>query len=182
MSRHGWYLGERLSIFCLFDESIPSEVRAAVAKALHETPRGPNVVGGKPKFPRVTEDQFWMDILPREETSALVKLVGPDSWFIPNLLGLSEDDMVWLLIRVDEWQLLPGYKRMMNFVKGLSVTNDCAEMGVALIQNFVNSTNDESLRQDLILAVQSHREQYPVRKLSKEILKGVKASASNNNE
>ena len=97
-------------------------------------------------------------------------------------MDLSEDDMVWLQQRVAEWKLLPGYKRMRSFVQGLSVTNDCAERGVALIQNFVNSSTDEALRQDLILAVQSHREQYPMRQLNKKLLKTVKASAINNNK
>ena len=89
---------------------------------------------------------------------------------IPNLLKLSDEDMIWLQLRVDEWPLLKGYKKMAAFVKGLFVTNDCAERGVALIQNFVHRSTDEELRQDILIAVQDHREKFPIQKMSKSNL------------
>ena len=106
------------------------------------------------------------------------RLVGEESWFIPDMLGLSSNDMVWLQLRVDEWSLLSGYRKLKAFIDGLSVTNDCAERGVALIQSFIDCTTDEELRQDLVVAIQKHREDYPAVKMTKSLL-GKVVSSSN---
>ena len=181
LSRHGWSLNERLSVLALFDDSLPDDVRANAARALHMTSKPDSMQPGKPKLPDVTKKEFWQDCVEGKELDCLARLIGPESWFIPQLLGLSDEDMVWLQLRVDEWMILPGYKRMKAFIEGLSVTNDCAERGVALIQNFVNSTTDESLRQDLVLAVQEHRERYPTKRLTKDLLSNVVWGPKNKN-
>ena len=44
----------------------------------------------------------------------------------------------------------------------LTVVNDPAERPVKLVQDFVNGSQDEELRQDLFLAVNDHRSRYSV--------------------
>ena len=110
---------------------------------------------GKPKFPD--------NVPPVKEgdgvLSGLVQLIGPNSWTIPNLLDLFEDDMAWLALDVHQWSLIPGYRQFVKFVLTLSVSNDSAERGIKLVQDFVNSSTDEKLHQDLMLAVSDHRKQ-----------------------
>ena len=80
---------------------------------------------------------FWEDVPEENKMMGLSKLVGTQSWQLADLLNLSDDDMVWLKLRMDEWHLLPGFRKMEDFVKNLSVTNDCAERGIALVENFI---------------------------------------------
>ena len=120
-------------------------------------------------MPDIFSDPF-LDFTNVDPMSVLPHLIGERSWLIPNLLEIADDDMVWLRLRVDEWPLLKGYKKISNYVKGLLVTNDSAERGVSLIQNFVSRSTDEELRQDILLAVQDHREKFPVEKMLKSSL------------
>ena len=81
--------------------------------------------------------------------------------------------MVWLKLEVSQWDLISGYRKFKDFVKFLTVVNDPAERGVKLIQDFVNQTSDENLRQDLILAVSDHRQKTPSNKLNKDLLSKI---------
>ena len=78
--------------------------------------------------------------------------------------------MVWLDLDPHLWSLIPGYRKFENFVATLSVVNDSAERGVKLIEDFVSSTTNESLRQDLMLAVAEHRKKLKTTKLTKKII------------
>ena len=78
--------------------------------------------------------------------------------------------MVWLDLDPHLWSLIPGYRMFGSFVATLSVVNDSAECGIKLIQDFVSSTTDESLRQDLKLAVAEHRKKLKTTKLTKKVL------------
>ena len=71
LNHHEWYLTDRMVILSLCDETLPDEVRASVAKALHQTPRVNGFKAGKPKFPGAAKVDFWegvvqagVDILP----------------------------------------------------------------------------------------------------------------------
>ena len=50
-----------------------------------------------------------------------------------------------------------SYQRFKKFITKLIVVNDCAERGVKLIQEFVDSSQDESLRQD-IMTTEKHEQ------------------------
>ena len=60
---------------------------------------------------------------------------------------------------VSEWEGLTSYQKFANFVTKIRVTNDTAERGVKLVQDFINSSTNESLRQDLMLAVSANRKE-----------------------
>ena len=56
---------------------------------------------------------------------------------------------------------MSGYLKFRKFVRGLTVVNDPAERVIKLIQDFVECSHDEELRQDTMLAVSDHRKKFP---------------------
>ena len=111
LKSHGWYLTEENVVFSLFNEKISDSVRADIAKALMEAPQVGDRVG-KPKFPKVEDD------------TQLKNLVGPQSRFIFNRVGIRVD---WLSLAVSDWANQPSYQETLKFLKGLKVTNDVSE-------------------------------------------------------
>lgn len=60
------------------------------------------------------------------------------------------------------WASDDSYKECLNFFKTLKVTNDVAERGVALIEEYNNClTKDETQLQYLLQTVRDHRQKYP---------------------
>jgi hypothetical protein len=64
---------------------------------------------------------------------------------------------------------LSVFKRLQQFALSLPILNDAAERNVKLIQDFINSSHDESLRKDLLLAVEFKRKSDAVNKASKKM-------------
>ena len=125
---------------------------------------------GKPKFPDLTDDSFWSDLEVGQELQGLAKLVGPSTWSLPNMLEMSAEDMSWLNSEVENWEFHGGYVAIRDFLKDLRVVNDTAERGVKMISDFVDSTNNETLRQDLMVAISDQRKKKPLKNLSKKML------------
>lgn len=68
---------------------------------------------------------------------------------------------------VASWDENDEYKVAKSIVTGLKVTNDLAERGVALMDEYNKlHTNDEEQKQFLLLIVQKYRQQYHDRKKS----------------
>jgi hypothetical protein len=65
--------------------------------------------------------------------------------------------------------LLSVFKRLQQFALSLLIVNDAAERNVKLIQDFINSSHDESLRQNLLLTVEFKRNSDAVNKASKKM-------------
>ena len=122
---------------------------------------------GKPKFPPATTDEFWSDLDGQASANGLVKLIGPRSWTIFNMLNLQGERMDWLEKDVDCWILSEGYQEFERFSRGLRVVNDTAERGIKLIQDFVAKTTDEQLRQDMLLVVSEHHKLNTADKMTK---------------
>ena len=174
MVRHLDYLMQELVVLCLGNKDIPGHVKKVVAKAVHGFERTDNAVGGKPKLPNVTNQEFWDFSEPSgigSHLSLLPKLVGPQSWTIFNILQLLEDEVVWLQLEPHQWSLISGFRKFERFVTSLSVANDSAERGVKLVEDFVSTTTDENLRQDLMLAVADHRKRFKKVAMTKDMLK-----------
>ena len=156
------------------DKKIPKVVRAQVARKISDTDRQTQFALGKPDFPEATRDDFWSDISDDKILGGLAKLVGPRSWSIFNMLELSEEKMDWLEQDVSSWILSEGYQEFHGFSKGLKVVNDTAERGIKLIQDFVKTTTDEKLRQDLMQVVSQHRENNTAVKMNKKTSNALK--------
>ena len=157
-ANHGWYLTQQLVVFSLVDDDLPQEERRALAMALAKTKRPKFFPPGKPIFPRVTDNFFWPNIGTMPNLSSLV---GTNSWLIFERLGISIVETEWLNLEVDQWESLSGYLKFRKFVRGLTVVNDPAERAIKLIQDFVECSHDEELRQDTMLAVSDHRKKFP---------------------
>ena len=70
---------------------------------------------------------------------------------------MSKEQMEFLLLPPTTWHILSSFKRFKELASCIPVVNDSAERNVKLIQDFINSSHNEDLRQDLLLAVESKR-------------------------
>ena len=91
--------------------------------------------------------------------------MGENCYLLFHIINVEYN---WLNEEPINWEEDEEFNKANKFVRTVKTVNDCAERGVALIQGFIDSTTDEELRQDLILAVQKHREDYPVTKMTKK--------------
>ena len=66
---------------------------------------------------------------------------------------MIDADLDWHRLPPNVWNLIPLIKRFQKFLINLPVGNDPAEGNVRLIQDFVASSTDEELRQDILLSV-----------------------------
>ena len=82
---------------------------------------------GKPHFPVVTEE------------TRLADLVAVDSWFTIHLLEMN---MSFLILPVDEWANSPAYQSSCANAAAINVINDCAERGVKLSLDFIDTARN----------------------------------------
>ena len=83
-------------------------------------------------------------------------LVTPSSWLIFDMLGLT-DSQDWLTIPSNLWQNFSAFRKFSVFANSLTVCNDVAERGVALISSFINKAQSEEQREALLQVVEFHR-------------------------
>lgn len=140
ISRHTWYITPRFSIFSIVDEDLEESTRMAIASKLLSSEYPEEFQIGYP------------ELVDLESKPNLTDLIGPESWFVFKVLGI-ETDHTWLTERCSVWHKHANYMKLKTFVEGFNVTNDTAERGVMLIQEFVSSCQNEELRQDLLLTV-----------------------------
>jgi len=144
-SRHLWYLGADLVGLSLFSERISMEEKKKIAE---ETRKEKDL--DRIRFNKAA-DQLINSSLPSLTSSASVRA-----------LTLLNIDISFLSLPVDEWEANPAYQKGVSTVKNLSVTNDGAERGVAMISSYNDSlTKDEKTKQDLLQVVEAHRRNYP---------------------
>ena len=148
MVRHSWYLDPSLVVMALADKDVPNHEKKMMAAALVKFKKPAVFEKGKP-----TLDALQID----KKVPTLASLVKPRSWLMFSLLNMTEDELAWLKLDVSLWSTDAGFMRFSDFVKGLNVVNDPAERSIKLIQEFINTCQDEELRQDLMLAVAEDR-------------------------
>ena len=91
------------------------------------------------------------------ESPWLSEFVDSESILIFNILKLDSQQLKWMKIPPIMWNRLSSYTKLKDFISNIPVTNDAAERNVKLIQDFVDGSHDEELRQDLLLAVDQKR-------------------------
>ena len=155
LCRHTWFFSQHLCLAAIVDDDLDDIVRAKMAAKLlsHQVPDSFTV-----GYPEIN--------LPISEIKELSDLIGPDSWFLIKLSKIT--DMSWLQEKVENWWMNSSYQRFKKFITKLSVVNDCAERGVKLIQEFVDSSQDESLRQDIMTTVKEYRSKINSKNMNKE--------------
>ena len=85
---------------------------------------------------------------PVDQNTHLIDLVGPESWFIFEALGLKHD---WLRKHVTEWDMSTSYQEMKSFVNSVKVVNDAAERGVKLNTDYAAILTDDPQQRERIL-------------------------------
>ena len=81
--------------------------------------------------------------------------------------------MEWLQLEVSQWPLMSSYRKFSGFISQIQVVNDPAERAVKLIQDFVDTTQDEELRQCKLLSVSDQRKKFS-KNMNKQEMKKMK--------
>jgi hypothetical protein len=70
-----------------------------------------------------------------------------------------EEVRKWVLSaeKGEDFQSIESFCEFNEFIKNLSVTNDCAERNISLIQQFISAFHNEQQRQDVLLVVRENR-------------------------
>ena len=86
----------------------------------------------------------------------LEDLVTEESWLLFIHLNMTENVKDWHSAN-GEFEDLNSFKDFVDFVEKLSVTNDCAERNIGLIQDFINTSQNEDQRQNVLLVAREQR-------------------------
>ena len=101
---------------------------------------------GKPIFPDL------------DSTSTLRSLIGPDSWYLFQLLNI---DTSFFNEPVKEWNSCEAYLYSKNIVRRLNVVNDCAERSVKIASDFAETAKTSSNFNSAIQVVEKNRKDQP---------------------
>lgn len=147
-SSHLWYLSEELILMSLFDDSISVADKQAIVTAIHES--------------SLSEDEppkkAYVDLATIGDRQ-LSSFVSKQSLALFHLLQLSPS---FLEANVSSWKTNDNYNLAKIKVCSLTVVNDHAERGVALIQEFNGLlTKDEDQLQFALQVIQEHRKKFP---------------------
>ena len=158
---HRWYITPQLIVLASTDQGLGEVEREDLAKSLFKAPVK-KIECGKPDFP-VVEWQSQNPVSP-----SLSQLITSDSWLIFNQLGIDANPN-WLQTPCSIWPLFADYRRLEEFAKNVSVTNDIAERGIRIITDYIDKSEDEQQKQALLQVVENYSDE--VTDLKKESLK-----------
>jgi len=102
---------------------------------------------GKPQFPSSIDS-----------STRLCGLVGEDSWFTVHRLQLDAD---FLELPVGQWSESAAYIGSAENVAAVNVVNDCAERGVKLASDFVDTARSDEHFQNVLQVVEKNRKYAP---------------------
>jgi hypothetical protein len=142
---HLWYLSEELVILGLFDPAVSLHVKREMLKAMSDR----QVEKKNEKRPQLKPRLYTsLDSLVTENSRKLLDA-------LPLKLDFLQDDP-------ETWDRNPMYREAKAIINNLTVVNDNAERGVALIQEFnSHHTRDEDQLQFLLQVVTDHRKRFP---------------------
>lgn len=143
--RHIWYLRPQTVVFALFSPSVDEAVKDKMAQKL-------SAVAVPESYPNANVSV--------DEDTRLPELIDEQSWLLFTKLG--QRDPTWLSTPARTWSDDPQYCLMRDTVTSLKVTNDVAERGIKLIEDFTGSvTKSEPQLQSLLQLVERHRRAFP---------------------
>lgn len=144
--RHLWYLSQHLVSLALFDDGTTSNVKSMMITAMK------NVTG--PENPCKRTNLQLEDL----KTKTLADFCSSSSFFLFDRLGIKPD---FLESDPSTWESNEDYMAGNRLVSSLSVVNDRAERGVALMQRYNQAlTKDEDQREYLLQVVEKHRKDF----------------------
>ena len=135
VKRHSWYLSPELTSLVLFSDLVTiDDKRLLVTKMTTE--RGSHFLTTLPT--RISDLQI-----------------------SKSLFSVMQLDDSFLDLPVESWCENQSYLTAKTSARHLACVNDCTEQGVALIQDFKETTVDEIQKQYLLQVVENHRKNYP---------------------
>ncbi len=148
-SRHLWYRSEELIALSFFDPLVGNDVKIEMVKWLNY---------------QLEQDSPKRLQFAHNDMSSLVSRNLPE--FVTNntnkffvALGIETD---FLKVHPSLWCSNTSYESAEKIVRNLHVTNDLAERGVAMMQEYnAIITNDETQKQFLMQVVEQHRKSLP---------------------
>ena len=140
MRRHMNYLRPEIISLSLASNTVSDSDKAAIASSL---------------LANTTSDEDDDPVLSVDEDTRLSDLVDGNSWQVFRLLKV--DASCWLSQPVSAWEKEDQYVSYCHFVRNVRVTNDVAERGVAMVEEFIDQVKDEQQLQWLVQAVEDHR-------------------------
>lgn len=147
MMGHLWYLSEELVALALFDDDVLPEVKERMLEAMNTT------IGEEEPAKRVTIDPDTLQV------KSLYDFTTKNTKSFFKKLNLKTD---FLELPLEQWKDDPSFQDAKASVQALSVINDHAERGVALVQGFSGRiTKDEEQLQYLLQVVADHRKSFP---------------------
>lgn len=147
-SGHLWYLTEELCGLALFDEKVDVKTKEKMAKKI------------KAKISNPTS-QVRRLILKSEDPKTWVSKDLSD-FVTPNTVKLFENFGLrnsFLSHKPETWHSKKDFEAAKNFFSLLHVTNDTAERGVALTQEYMGRVRSEEYFQNLLLVAQATRKE-----------------------
>ena len=147
--RHLWYLAPQTVVLALADPGLEDGQKEGMARKLHGLERV-EISGGKPVFPQV-DLSGEHGLIPD-----MASFVTSDSWLIFDIIGLT-GAQDWLSIPASLWENYLEFRIFKEFCENVSVCNDIAERGVALITSYINKAESEEQRQAMLQVVEFHR-------------------------
>ena len=96
-------------------------------------------------------------LAPDKAVPSLAQVVSSWSWLLFERLGMTSADIAWLQEDVDIWPLRAGFQTLKELVDVLVVVNSPAERHIHQIQQYIEMSQEESRRQNDLLAVSAAR-------------------------
>ena len=148
--KHSWYLTPQMITVALCDPGLSEVERDDLADAIWcSRCELAEMKLGKPTLPTVE----WSDERPK-----LATFVTKESFLIFHLLKIQGN---FLEKKSKYWSTDDEFVKFQTFCLNLPSLNDIAERGVKLVQDFKDSCQDETDRQNILLAAQEFRESLP---------------------
>lgn len=150
MIEHLWYLNEELATISLFDNNVSVDVKKKIVAAIQ------NRESSTPMRQRYEITEQNLESLLQKDLSDFISKNSLELFKKFDLpCDFLEDDVL-------TWCNNDSYKECLEYLNTLKVTNDVAERGVALIEEYNNYlTKDEKQLQYLLQVVREHRQRYP---------------------
>jgi len=147
---HLWYLSPEAVALSLFDERVSTDTKRKMVKAMTCTE---NTQKGIKKYAlsiQHVKDTVSQDLSQFVTTQSL------------NAFSRFEVSTEFLKLDPDKWGTDTHYNEALNVFSKILVTNDVAERGVKLIQEYINILpKDDEQRQFLLHVVCEYRSKYP---------------------
>lgn len=150
MKEHLWCLNNELAKISLFDDNVSVDIKKKIVYAIN-TREGSTLM--EQRFH--VEDVNLKSLLDND----LSDFVSTKSLELFTKFDLPSD---FLEEDISPWPNDKSFQICLNFLKTLKVTNDVAERGIALIEEYnCCLTKDEDQLQYLLQAVRDHRQRFP---------------------